>query len=149
MPRRGLDGEWHDVCVRERDGRIPDGVGQDDRSRKDAFKYWKYLVECEGYQVNPTSWAAGETRGHQGVPKATHCDPWPAGGTFTKSDTTAWEFSSGVSISGNIGINLSARTGYDSHASVHYHFGHRTYRCGKKDDPGGSPGLLVAGLPSH
>jgi hypothetical protein len=47
-----------------------------------------------------------------------------------------------------IGINLSAQTGYDQDTSVKFHFTQTHSLCGKKDVPGGSPGLLVAGLPS-
>jgi hypothetical protein len=52
-----------------------------------------------------------------------------------------------VSMGAVIGINLSAQTGYDKDAAVRYHFVHAHQLCGKKDNPGGSPGLVVAGLP--
>jgi hypothetical protein len=128
---------------------FPTEEGQKTTLDKTKFKYWKWDIPCEGLQVQPSEWASGTDRGHQGVPRATNCDRFAAGSHFSKGNTTAWDFDSGVSISTVIGINLSAQTGYDHDASLYYHFGNQTYLCGRNDDPGGSPGYVVAGLPSR
>jgi hypothetical protein len=114
---------------------------------KTEFKYGLFGVVCRGYLTKATEWAGGATRARTSVPKATSCVRQAAGTKFTKDTTSAWTFSSGVSMGTVIGINLSAQTGYDHDASVEYDFAHTHSLCGKKDNPGGSPGLLVAGLP--
>jgi hypothetical protein len=124
----------------------PAEVGAKSTLYKTLFKYWKFLVVCYGLQVNPTEWAAGTARGHEGEPPASYCVPQIPGTTFTKTKTAAWEFSAGVSTSPVIGINLSAQTGYDHQASLSYHFPQRRWLCGRNDDPGGHPGYVVAGL---
>jgi hypothetical protein len=126
---------------------FPTQTGKKTTLDKTKFTYWKFVVVCIGYQANATGWDAGTDLGHEGVPKATHCVRFAPGSGFTKSTTTAWEFSAGVSLGTVLGINLSAQTGYDTTASVAYSFARRTFLCGKLADPGGSPGLMVAGLP--
>src|SRR5712691_2042439 len=116
---------------------------------KTKFTYWKFLVVCIGYKVSPTKWDAGTEIGHEGVPKATHCVGFAAGSTFAKDTTTAWTFSAGVDLGTVIALNLSVQTGYDTTASLNYTVANHTFLCGKNDSPGGTPGLVVAGLPSH
>ena len=113
---------------------------------KTKFKYWKF-ENCLGFYAHVTGYAGGTEGVHVGVPRATHCDSWSAGSKWTKSTTTAWKFSGGVGIAYYLGINLSSQTGYSTTASITWHFGHHTFLCGKNDDPGGSPGIMVAGLP--
>jgi hypothetical protein len=126
---------------------FPTATGAITTLDKTEFKYWNFLEVCVGDKALPTGWAAGSSHGHGGAPNAAHCVSELAGSHFTKDTTTSWTFSSGVSLADIIGINLSAQTGYDATASVTYHFPQHRFLCGKNDDPGGAPGLLVAGLP--
>jgi hypothetical protein len=55
---------------------------------------------------------------------------------------------SGTQISAEIGINLSARTGYSTTADLYYNQVHAHYLCGTNDYVGGTPKRIVAGLPA-
>jgi hypothetical protein len=113
------------------------------------FNYDKYLVGCTGsmkYQVRATSWVGGaSTWVPPTAPTANYCLSYAKGTTFTKDTTTAYNFSSGADLSGAIGIDLSARTGYSSSAKVKFVFGATRHLCGTNGYPGSTtPSRLVA-----
>ena len=110
------------------------------------FVYEKYLVECDGFQTQPKSFAGGATTTSTSPPSAGYCVVQAAGSTFRKSSSSAYTFSGGVGITSAIGINLSAHTGYNATAELTYHFTQRRDLCGTSGYPGGTPRRIVAGL---
>jgi len=111
------------------------------------FVYKLFEITCGGgFQTNSTSYAGGATTAKTTAPKAVFCVEQQAGTTFTKSHTSAFTFAGGVSITKAIGVNLSTQTGYDSNASLAYHFSKTHDVCGTNDYPGGTPRRIVAGL---
>jgi hypothetical protein len=58
--------------------------------------------------------------------------------------TVSYENSSGVSISGPLGIDLSARTGYSSTAKIIFSFTKKKRLCGTNADPGDNARRLVS-----
>jgi hypothetical protein len=110
------------------------------------FVYEKYLVECDGFQTQPKSFAGGATTTGTSPPSAGYCVVQAAGSTFRKSSSSAYTFSGGVGITSAIGINLSAHTGYNASAELTYHFTQRRDLCGTSGYPGGTPRRIVAGL---
>lgn len=115
---------------------------------KTQFVYGEYGYSCGSgfisYMAKPTSYAGGAEYSKTGSRVAEWCVWQNAGTTFTKSTTSAYTFSAGLSISA-IGLTLTAQTGYDTGATISYHFTVRHLLCGRNDFPGGSPGLIQAG----
>ncbi len=110
------------------------------------FVYGLYDVECGGQQTQPTSFAGGAQNASFGTPAATHCVLFSAGSTFNKVSSSAYTYSTGVEMSGPIGLDLSAHTGYNSSAALDFTFSQSRDLCGTDDNPGGTPKRLVAGL---
>ena len=67
----------------------------------------------------------------------------PAGSKFTKVSSKAVTFSGGVKLGGIIGIEVSARTGYESDARLFFDFNKKRKLCGQYADPGGPAKTLV------
>lgn len=116
-----------------------------------GFRYGKYGYWCDTqpnylkYQVYATSWAGGSSIYHPTTsPSAPYCVPNVAGSVFTKQTSTAYNYSTGASTAGDIGINLSTQTGYTSALKVVYTFASARKLCGTNDYPGGVPKRLVA-----
>ncbi len=65
-------------------------------------------------------------------PKAEHCGgKIPKGGTFGTTDETAGTFSAGVALKKDIGINLSAQSGYNQSVAISLTMGTGSgYFCG-------------------
>ena len=61
-----------------------------------------------------------------------------------QADATAQTNAAGVSITPNIGINVSSQRGYPTTASAKVTFTTARRLCGTRGLPGSSPGLLVA-----
>lgn len=110
-----------------------------------GFVYEKYLVECDGYQTQVNKFAGGTTTASATPPSASYCRWFMAGSTFKKYSSSAFTYSGGVDISGTIGIDLSAHTGYSTSAELKYKFNTGHDLCGTDDYPGGTPKRLVAG----
>lgn len=115
------------------------------------FTYGEYEKVCASPGSRQVSWiarATGYAGGAKSVlqagpPNSPFCVSQEAGSTFTKNTTRAVTWSNGLSIP-VLGLSVSSQTGYDSGASVTFHFG-RTHRlCGTGGFPGGSPSRLVA-----
>jgi len=109
------------------------------------FVYKKFLIECDGYQTQATSFAGGATHTTATPPSAGFCVAQAVDTSFTKHSTSAFTFTGGVSMSGAIGVDLSAHTGYSTTAELTYSFTQRRDLCGTNDYPGGTPKRLVAG----
>ena len=110
------------------------------------FVYGLYNVECGGQQTQPTSYAGGTRNVHAATPSATHCVLFRAGSTFTLNRSSAYTYGGGVEMSGPIGIDLSAHTGYNTSAALAFTFTQSRDLCGTNANPGGVPKRLVAGL---
>jgi hypothetical protein len=110
------------------------------------FVYGLYAVECGGQQAQPTSYAGGTRNVHSATPSATHCVLFRAGSTFTLSRSSAYTYSGGVEMSGPIGIDLSAHTGYNTGAALAFTFTQNRHLCGTNANPGAVPKRIVAGL---
>jgi len=111
------------------------------------FAYGLYNVSCGGQQTQPTSFSSGTREPHSATPNATHCVVFIAGSTFIKSSSSAYTFGAGVEMSGPIGIDLSAHTGYSTSASLTFTFTQTRDLCGTNGKPGATPKRLVVGLP--
>ena len=116
------------------------------------FRYGRYGYWCDTqpgylkYQVYARYWSGGSsTYAPSTSPSAPYCVSNTANTTFTKSTTTADNFSTGADTSGSIGIDLSSRTGYTSALKLVFKFTSTRQPCGTNDFPGGSnPKRLVA-----
>jgi hypothetical protein len=115
---------------------------------KTQFVYGEYGYSCGSgyitYEARPTSFAGGAEYSKTSSRSAEWCVWQDAGTTFTKNNTAALTFSFGLNIS-VIGLSLTSQTGFDSGATVVYHFSVRHLLCGRNDFPGGNPGLIEAG----
>jgi len=118
---------------------------------KTQFVYSKFGYACGGastysaYEVRATSFAGGaQNISVTAVPSVPYCTPMPANTTFTKSSTNASTFSGGAALAKDIGINLSARTGFTTTTKITYTFSAAHKLCGSAGYPGSSPGRLAA-----
>ena len=68
------------------------------------------------------------------------------GSSFTKDTTSSGTFSTGLTIT-EVGFNASAQTGWDTDATISYHFRNTGINlCGLRDYPTGRhPNFIVAG----
>jgi hypothetical protein len=110
------------------------------------FVYGLYNVSCGGQQTQPTSYAGGTRNVHSATPSATHCVLFRAGSTFVVSRSSAYTYGGGVEMTGPIGIDLSAHTGYSNSAALTFIFTQNRDLCGTNANPGAVPKRLVAGL---
>jgi hypothetical protein len=111
------------------------------------FVFSKFRAICFGYptqlQVRATSFAGGaNVQTSTTPPTAPYCNVYPAHTFQILDDTRASGFS--AAVSGDIGINLSATTGYNSSTSLRIDFAVGKRLCGKYDYPAGAPGSVVA-----
>jgi hypothetical protein len=104
----------------------------------DSRHYWAKSVPYAG---------GATTLGSQTPLNATRCVTQQAGSSFTKDSSSAWTFGGGVGTYPAIGVDLSAETGYSTRAVLKYHFSQARRLCGKSAFPGGTPKMLVAGVP--
>lgn len=95
------------------------------------------------YTIKPYEWNAGEVVVHPGGPPgATHCSPYPAGGKFQQTTTTASTINAGFTV---LGFTGKSTAGYSSTASMNFKFNVAGQLCGTVGHPGnGGPGVLVA-----
>jgi hypothetical protein len=115
------------------------------------FVYKKFKTQCTHseptYKVRATSYAGGtypKAIAASSTPSATKCVVQKAKSVFTTNTSSATTFSAGVGISSDIGINLSAHTGYSKNAQLKFSFSKDSHLCGTSDYPGGTPKRLVA-----
>src|SRR5690606_10755959 len=106
--------------------------GTGGREYKTYYVYGKYAQYCYpigdtydpsdiyAYKVHATSYAGGSAISGTSAPTATYCVGLANGSTFTKSSTNATTFAGVAKLSGDIGIDLTARTGYTSTTKVSF-----------------------------
>jgi hypothetical protein len=106
------------------------------------FVYANYEDECtqgNQWEARSDGYAGGAQSAFTSKPPvANYCVNQEAGSTFTKSTTTAVTWTNGLSIP-VIGLSLSSHTGYDSGASLTFHFTGNHRMCGTGGYPGGTP----------
>ena len=119
------------------------------------FRYGMWKVQCSGYPhgefvkytVGPKNFEGGGIIKKVKAPpatKSTNCVPQPKNGRYRQDKTTAYENAVGASLSPVIGINLSARTGYSTKASLRFEWKRAGKLCGTNASPGKNPKRLVA-----
>lgn len=125
--------------------------------RRTLHTWGKFSVWCAsgttsskvGYQARVIGYAGGDgTVFLAGDLTATYCVAERAGDTFTLDRTAAKTVSGGAQTAGNIGIGLSAQTGYTTTASVVAKFSGNGRLCGTNGYPGSTPKILVAKAPA-
>jgi hypothetical protein len=107
----------------------------------------KYVETCDGiYDVEPYEWAGGAKSQNTKPQKARFCTFYEKRSSFTKDTNTSGTFSTGLTVT-EIGFNASAQTGWDTDATIAYHFTNTgMYLCGLRDYPTGRhPNFIVAG----
>jgi hypothetical protein len=125
------------------------GAGSGNHFRTE-FVYGLYAVQCAGQQTQATNFAGGATVAASTIPNATNCVTFQAGSSFHKTTTSAFNYTGGVEISGDIGIDLSAQTGYSTTAELTYTFSQTRNLCGENAPPASNnpaPKRIVAGNP--
>lgn len=103
-------------------------VTRSTKSNYTLVGYNKYKRVCTNYTqgytkttypVRPSGLKGGaESRSRTSLPNAWTCGKYDKGTTFTANKARAWTNSWGVPLSGAIGINLSAQTGYSNEAKI-------------------------------
>ena len=114
------------------------------RQWRTQFRYDKFTDLCGHIYARPTAFLGGAGIVYAVTIAATKCVAQVPNTSFTKSTTTASTLSGGVDTSSDIGIDLSARTGFTTTAKVTYTFAQGGQMCGTTGFPGASPGRLAA-----
>ena len=114
------------------------------RQWRTQFRYDKFTDLCGHISARPTAFLGGTGIVYAVTIAATKCVAQVPNTSFTKSTTTASTLSGGVDTSSDIGIDLSARTGFTTTAKVTYTFAQGGQMCGTTGFPGASPGRLAA-----
>ena len=102
------------------------------------YTFGEYSI-CGGlmHQVVPEVWVTGSHEVTVVAPAAHKCSiRFHAGETFTTSDEKAGTFTAGVDLKKEIGINLSAQSGYDKDTAITWTFPHGGgFLCGTNNLP--------------
>ncbi|MFC9689963.1 hypothetical protein ACFTSF_15565 [Kribbella sp. NPDC056951] len=122
------------------------------RYRYSQFKYGKYRVACTRpggipvpyYEARVTTWAGGSK---SAVPSAGigsgHCAPYEQGSNVELDRSRAVTWSNGAQVGGDVGIDLSARTGYTTNSKLKWGFNRARKLCGSHGLPGEQPQTLT------
>ncbi|WP_377002966.1 hypothetical protein [Aquipuribacter nitratireducens] len=126
------------------------------RSYRTTYDYNQWKVTCGSYfygtqhseyQVRAGTFGAGRDIVSVTIPStsSSYCAPQRVTGTVTVASSSAITWSNGAKLGSNIGMDLSAQTGYTSNAKVTFTFNSVPRRlCGTHGLPGGTPRQLVA-----
>lgn len=102
------------------------------------YTYGEYHL-CFMYQVQPEVWVTGDREVSVAPPVTDPPDKcshrFHPGGTFTRSIGTAGTFKAGVDLKKEIGISLSAQSGYTKNVSITWTFPSGGYLCGTNGYP--------------
>jgi hypothetical protein len=102
---------------------IPAQTGVEENMQT-PYTFGEYSL-CGGlmHQTQPEEWVTGAHGVTVLAPKAERCSAhFPAGDTFSTADEKAGTFTAGVDLKHEIGINLSAQSGYDKDTSITWTF---------------------------
>jgi hypothetical protein len=123
-----------------------------------TFTWWRTYFEwglfyvgnscsfLDYYESEPFQWNGGSDYKHPAsAPKATFCVPAHGVDVFHTNDSTASTVGGGFYV---LGLKGTVQTGYSQTAEISFDFHLRPAvarrMCGTKNDPGTSPGVLVA-----
>jgi hypothetical protein len=115
------------------------------------YDYGEYTICGLMQQVQPEGWATGRHTVKVKPPLLDKCGiNLGPGGTFTRNTGTAGTFKAGVDLEKEIGISLSAESGYNKDVSVKYAFPHEGgYMCGSNGYPTHSAWDLMSPCDTH
>jgi hypothetical protein len=101
------------------------------------YTYGEYSVCGLITQVQPEEWETGKHTVSVKPPPVDKCGRnFGSGGVFTRDSGTAGTFKAGVDLKKEIGISLSAKSGYDKNVSIKYTFpSEGGYLCGSNNVP--------------
>lgn len=109
------------------------------QTKFDFVKVSVRAIGCPGgyTDVEPAEWATGQNEVIVVPPKAEHCGgKIPKGGTFSTTGEEAGTFSAGVDLKKEIGIKLSAQSGYNHNVAIELTMGTGGgHFCGSNDLP--------------
>ena len=121
------------------------------------FRYGKYSQWCYpitnpslktiyAYKVRANQFDGGSSVAASAAPAATYCSPFAGNTTLIRDSSSAYNWTTGASLSTSIGINLSSQTGYSSKAKLVYSNTGSTPRqvCGTNGTWGSTPRRVVA-----
>lgn len=111
------------------------------------FVFAKFKSVCASgtrVEVRAVGWAGGASALTSTIPttSASNCVTQPATTDFTLDYSRASAFT--AAVNGDIGIYLSATTGWSSKTKIYFYFAKTRHLCGKNSLPGMNPGVLVA-----
>lgn len=118
------------------------------RTWRTEYVFARFEANCYGtkhVQVRAVSFAGGASNltPSGAPPTATFCTVYSASSNYVLDHSTSSAIS--ASTAADIGINLTATTGYSSNTKLSYRFAAGKRLCGTKGYPGGAaPGTLVA-----
>lgn len=112
---------------------------------------WKdFKTECwdrgaywASYQAKAYQYQGGQVLVAASAPSATYCLPYPSGSSTSRDSGSAYTFSTGVKLSGVIGIDLSAKTGFNTSTKLTYWFTSAGRLCGTDTYPGSAQRLVA------
>ncbi|GAA1369175.1 hypothetical protein [Catellatospora chokoriensis] len=111
------------------------------------FEYGVYLTVGPGYsyyEYRPVSYWGGSRKFATVLSVGSYCAFMENGDSLEKDSTSASTFTAGVAVSGTLGFNLSAKTGYTNSTKLKFTMLKNGYVCGNAGAPGGTPGLLTS-----
>jgi hypothetical protein len=118
-------------------------------NQQTPYTFGEYLV-CFMSQVQPEVWVLGSHLQNTTAPLIDKCSTFlPQGTMITRQSGTAGTFSAGVSIAKDIGIDLSAQSGYNRNVKIKYTFqAGGGYLCGSNNYASASRWVIMSPLPA-
>jgi hypothetical protein len=99
------------------------------------YTFGEYAL-CGMVQVQPQVWVTGSRTVKATSPLLDKCSiRYHPGQTFTRSSGSAGTFEAGVDLKKEIGISLSAKSGYNKDVSIKYTFPSGGFLCGSDNYP--------------
>jgi hypothetical protein len=118
------------------------------------YGYMKTNMQCwdrgaywQDFEFHPYQYEAGQYMASASIPSysLSNCRYYYAGGGLKRTSGAGYQWSAGVSVSGQIGINLTAKTDYSSKTTTEYTFLSNGNLCGTNAPPGSATRLVARG----
>ena len=109
------------------------------------FEWGQFAESCSGGEEHAMHWNGGASHSSPAAPavNTANCVHEDAGSNWTQDFSNATTYAGGASVSGDIGINLSAHTGYSHTGAIHIHNDNAGRLCGTNSKPALTPKRLV------
>lgn len=108
------------------------------------YTYGEYNVCGVLHQVQPEVWVTGGRTVNVTSPLPDKCGHFRPGEVYTRMTGTAGTFTVGVDLKKEIGINLSAQSGYNNNVSITYTFpSEGGFLCGSNNYPSASAWIIM------